>query len=83
MQYVPSRVDKNNVVTLLLWKSTRFHDEKTLDHKSKLAHSENAQKMCCNANHRYCATHWKPETEKMGDTVAAKLVFVCRGHRNF
>jgi len=43
------------VATLWLQKSTRFHDKKTLDsqkkldYKSKLTHSENAQKMRCNA----------------------------------
>jgi len=31
--------------------------KKTLDHKIKLTHSENAQKMRFNANHRHCASH--------------------------
>jgi len=42
-----------SVANLLLWKSSRFHDEKntrftkrTLDYKSKLAHSENGQRKC-------------------------------------
>ena len=47
--------------------------EKTLDYKSKLTHSENAQKMRCNANHRDidCATHCKPETKKTEDSSNA------------
>jgi len=62
-----------SVATLLLGKildsmikNTRFA-KKTLDNKSKLTHSENAQKMHCNANHGHCATHCKPETKKTGD----------------
>jgi len=51
-------------------KNTRF-TEKTLDYKRKLTHSENAQKMCCNANHKHCATHCKPETKKTGDNSNA------------
>jgi len=49
----------SSVATLFLQKSTRFHDKKktlqkkTLDYKIKLTHSENAQKMRCNANHRH------------------------------
>jgi len=39
-----------------------------------LTHSENAQKMRCNANHRHCPTHCKPETKTTG---AATLVCVC------
>ena len=69
---------ETSVATLLLRKSTRFHDKKntrftkkTLDYKSKLKHSENGQKMCCNANHRHCATHCKPETKKTGDSSNA------------
>jgi len=50
-------------------KNTRFI--KTLHYKSKLTHSENAQKMHCNANHRHCATHWKQETKKTGDSSNA------------
>jgi len=46
-------------------KNTRFPKK---DYKSKLTHSENAQKMCCETNHRDCATHCKPETKKMGDS---------------
>jgi len=45
--------------------------EKTLDYKIKLTHSENAQKMHCNANRRHCATHCKPETKKTGDSSNA------------
>jgi len=61
----------HSVVCSLLRKSTRFHDKKTLHkkaphYKSKLTHSENAQKMRCHANHGLCATHWKPETRKLG-----------------
>jgi len=41
--------------------------KKTLDYKSKLTHSENAQKMRWNARHRHCATHCKPEIKKTGD----------------
>jgi len=66
---------KTSVATQLLRKSTRFHDEKTLDspkktldYKSKLAHSENARNMRCNANHRHCATHCKPETKNTEDS---------------
>jgi len=33
-------------------KNTRF-TQKTLDYKSKLTRSENAQKLRCNANHRH------------------------------
>ena len=53
--------------------STRLHDKKhkinkkTPDYKRKFIHSENAQKMRCNASHRHCATHCKPETKKTGD----------------
>jgi len=28
-----------------------LHSQKTLDHKTKLTHSENAKKIRCNANH--------------------------------
>jgi len=42
--------------------------KKTLDCKSKITHRENGQKMRCNANHRHCVTHCKPETKKMGDS---------------
>jgi len=45
--------------------------QKTLDYKSKLTHSENAQKIRCNANHTHCATHCKPETKKTGDNSNA------------
>jgi len=45
--------------------------KKTLDYKSKPTHSENAQEMRCNANHRHCATHCKPETKKTGDSSNA------------
>jgi len=42
-----------------MMKNTRF-TKKTLDDKSKGTHSENAQKMHCNANHRHCTTHrWR------------------------
>ena len=65
-----------SVATLLLWKSTRFHDKKntiftkkTPDYKSKLTQSENGQKMHYNANH--CPTHCKPETKKTGDSSNA------------
>jgi len=51
-------------------KNTRF-TKKTLDYKSKLTHGENAQKIRCNADHRHCATHWKPETKKTGDSINA------------
>jgi len=47
-------------------KNTRFTKNTTL--KSKLTHSENPQKMCCNANHRHCATHCKTETKKTGNS---------------
>jgi len=53
-----------------MMKSTRF-TKKTLDYKNKLTHSENAQKLRCNANHRHCATHCKPETKKTGDSSNA------------
>ena len=68
----------SGVATLLLRKSTRFHDKKNTtvgsqkehrDYKSKFTHSENAQKMCCNTNQRHCAIHWKPETKKTGMTA--------------
>ena len=39
---------------------------KTLDYKSKITHSENVQKIRCEANHRHCAIHCKPETKKTG-----------------
>jgi len=45
--------------------------KKTLDYKRKLTHSESAQEMRCNANHRHCAIHCKPETKKMGDSSNA------------
>ena len=45
--------------------------KKTRDYKSKLTHSENGQKMRCNANHRHCATHCKPEVKKTGDSSNA------------
>jgi len=56
---------------MILWKSTRFHDKKktlntqkkTPDYKITLTHSENAQKLHCNANPRQCATHCKPDKE--------------------
>jgi len=77
-----------SVATLLLRKNTRFHDKKntrftkkTLDYKSKLTHSENVQKMRCNANHRHCAIHCQPQTKKR--EIAATFVFVCTGHWNF
>jgi len=72
-----------SVATLLLRKSTRFRDnktldfihkkihKKTLDYKIKHTHSENAQKMLFNANHSHCATHCEPETKKMGDSSNA------------
>jgi len=41
-------------------KNTRLHRQPT--------HSENAQKMLCNANHKHCASHCKPETKKTGDS---------------
>jgi len=70
---------RNSFVPLLLRKSTRFHDKKTLDHKSKLTHRDNAQKMRCNANHRHCTTHCKPDTNENGrylDGSNGTLVFV-------
>jgi len=48
-------------------KNTRF-TKRTLDCKSKITRSENGQKMRCNANHRHCATHCKPETKKCGNS---------------
>jgi len=78
-----SHLESSSVATLLLWKSTRFHvkkywiHKKTLDYKSKLTHSENAQKMRCYANHRHCATHCKPETRKTRDSSNA-CVCLCR-----
>jgi len=50
-------------------KNTRF-TKKTLDYKSKLTHSENVQKMCCNPNHRHCdcATRYKLEAKETGDS---------------
>jgi len=76
MQKTEIRSQTISVDTLLLRKSTKYHDNKTLDsqkktpdYKSKLTHSENAQKTRCNANHRHCATHCKPETKKAGDSV--------------
>jgi len=68
------------LTTLLLRKSTRFHDKKTLDYKSKLTHSENDQKMRCNTNYKHCAIHCKPEQRKW--EIAAILVFVCTSHWN-
>jgi len=53
-------------------KNTRF-TQKTLDYKNKLTHSENALKLRCNANHRHCAIHCKPETKKTGDSSNACL----------
>jgi len=53
-----------------MMKNTRF-TRKTLDYKSKLTHSGDAQKMSCNANHRHWATHCKPETTKTGDSSNA------------
>jgi len=51
-------------------KNTRF-TQKTPDNKSKLTHSENTLKLRCNAKHRHCATHCKPETKKIGDSSNA------------
>jgi len=45
--------------------------QKTLDYNSKLTHSENAQKMCCNTKHTHSSTHGKPETKKTGDSSNA------------
>jgi len=42
--------------------------KKTQDYNIKFTHSENAKKMRCNANHRHCATHWKPETRNLWDS---------------
>ena len=50
-----------------------FMIKKTLDYKSKLTHTGNAQKLCCNANHRYCSTHGKPETMKENRRQAQRL----------
>jgi len=38
----------------MIKKNTKF-TKKQLDYKNKLRHSENAQKMRCNANHTHCA----------------------------
>jgi len=38
-------------------KNTRF-TKKTLVYKSKLKHSENGEKMCCNANHKHWCNLW-------------------------
>jgi len=46
----------------------------------QLTHSENTQKMHCNANHKHCATHSKPETKKMGYT--SSNVCVCLYNRS-
>jgi len=57
-------------------KNSRF-TQKTPDNKSKLAHSENTLKLRCNAKHRHCATHCKPETKKIGGSSNA-CVCLCR-----
>jgi len=46
-------------------KNTRFTKNTRLQ---KQTYAQlNAHKMGCNANHRHCATHCKPETKKTGD----------------
>jgi len=66
-----------SAATLFLRKSSTFHDKKhqihkkTLDYKSKLTHSEHAQKRRCNGNHRPCATYCKLETKNTGDSSNA------------
>jgi len=72
------------VATLLLRKSTRFNDKnirftkKILDYKIKLTHSENTEKTHCNANHRRCTTHCKPETKKTGDSSNSLVAVLFR-----
>jgi len=64
--------------------------KKTLDSQKNTrlqmqSNSENAQKMCCNANPRH-ATQCKPETKKTGDSskwATLMYVFVCTSHWNF
>jgi len=57
-------------------KNTRF-TQKTLDYKSKLTHSENTLKLRCNATHRHCATHCKPETKETGDSSKGPAFTLC------
>jgi len=70
-----------SVATLLLRKSIRFHDKKTLDHKSKLTHSENPQKTKCVVmpviNIIVQLIVNKRQSKRK---IAATLVFVCTGH---
>ena len=73
-----------SVATLLLLKSTRFmikkHQihKKTLDYKSKQTHSENAQKIGCNAYQTLCKLIGNQRQRKQ--EIAAMLAFVCTGH---
>jgi len=63
-----------------IMKNTRF-TRKTLDYKSRPTHSENAQKMHCNANHRYCATHCKPPQKKKTGDSSNPFVCLCRSQK--
>jgi len=67
-----------NAATLLLRKSTKFHDKKsldlqrkTLDYKNKLTLSEMPRKCVAMPTIDIVQTHWKPETKKMGDSSNA------------
>jgi len=65
-------------------KKTLDSHKKTLDYKSKLTHSENAQKMGSNDNHRHYARkligNQRQKKREIAVTVIVMLVFVCTSH---
>jgi len=76
---------KTSVATLLLRKSTRFHDKKTLDsqkktldYKSKLTHGENTQK--CAVMPIIDIVQLIRNQRQRKREIAATLVLVCIGH---